>query len=503
MHVADPLVIAPSQVFTHWVSLKQFLGTAVVCSTLLLGLVAAPAPATFPGPNGSIVFIRSDDLWMMNADGSNQTLLIDDPPGITEPDWAPDSRHIAFKRALDIWILDLADMSLTNLTNTPDVEEGEPSWSPDGTQIAFARVLAGNWDVYRMPVAGGEAVQLTTDPDFDGYPNWSPDGTTLAFTSDRFPGEGTGVYLMPADTGEPETKLADATVINTFPDWSPDGTQIAYFYAVELYVVNVADGTTAPLTDQGHAIFGLSWSPDGTQIAFTSGQTGDNEVFVHTANGDINLSQSPNTDDRLPDWSNVEIATGTDGDDVIVGTPGDDLILGGDGNDVIDGGGGNDVIAGGDGNDRIAGGAGDDELSGGIGADVLIGEEDTGGDIRQVYLAARTHLGGGDDVLDGGGGADSFSGGAGIDSVFGRGGNDVIFVDDHADVVRAGAGADRINGGGGSDKLFGDGGDDLIRGGSGTNRFNGGAGIDTCIYNSTKDTFSSCEKKKRAHKRAH
>jgi len=44
---------------------------------------------------------------------------------------------------------------------------------------------SGNEDIWIKPVAGGEALQVTTDPASDIYAVWSPDGTQLAFASDR------------------------------------------------------------------------------------------------------------------------------------------------------------------------------------------------------------------------------------------------------------------------------------------------------------------------------
>src|SRR5215204_1968053 len=37
----------------------------------------------------------------------------------------------------DLWVMDADGTNQTNLTNTPDTNEGQPAWSPDGTKIAF------------------------------------------------------------------------------------------------------------------------------------------------------------------------------------------------------------------------------------------------------------------------------------------------------------------------------------------------------------------------------
>ena len=53
--------------------------------------------------------------------------------------------------------------------------------SPDGTTIAFTY----KGDIFTVPVSGGKATQITTNPAFDTTPIWSPDSKQIAFASDR------------------------------------------------------------------------------------------------------------------------------------------------------------------------------------------------------------------------------------------------------------------------------------------------------------------------------
>ena len=80
-------------------------------------------------------------------------------------------------------------------------EEGlqtQPAWSPDGRFIAYTSDQTGNFDIWVQPVAGGRAVQVTTDAAADWQPAWSPDGNTLAFRSER---DGGGIFAVPAFGG--------------------------------------------------------------------------------------------------------------------------------------------------------------------------------------------------------------------------------------------------------------------------------------------------------------
>lgn len=69
--------------------------------------------------------------------------------------------------------------------------------SPDGKTIAFTY----KGDIYTVPVTGGRATQLTTDPAYDTKPLWSPDGKSIAFNSTRR--ESKDIYVMPATGGTP------------------------------------------------------------------------------------------------------------------------------------------------------------------------------------------------------------------------------------------------------------------------------------------------------------
>lgn len=73
-----------------------------------------------------------------------------------------------------------------------------PSISPDGSTIAFAY----KGDIFTVPVSGGQAKQITTNPSFDSYPVWSPDGSRIAFGSNRM--GSMDIFVVPKDGGTPK-----------------------------------------------------------------------------------------------------------------------------------------------------------------------------------------------------------------------------------------------------------------------------------------------------------
>jgi Tol biopolymer transport system component len=63
------------------------------------------------------------------------------------------------------------------------IPEGAPAWSPDGTTLAFSSARTGTSQIFTMPAAGGNAVQVTNEVAGAFDPAWSADGSTIVFTS--------------------------------------------------------------------------------------------------------------------------------------------------------------------------------------------------------------------------------------------------------------------------------------------------------------------------------
>jgi len=195
---------------------------------------------------------------------------------------AADGRRLAysvFHYSANVWAADAAGdrpVSVSEarpLTSGAQIIEGL-ALSPDGAWLAYDTDLNGNQDIYKMPLAGGEAVQLTSDPRNDFVSGWSGNGRELAFYSFR---RGTRrVQVMPADGGR-SVEVAETPSNQRSPDWSPDGRMLAFGAGEpgehQIYVASRgADSAWAaprPITSRpGGGAGSPRWAPDGRQIAF-------------------------------------------------------------------------------------------------------------------------------------------------------------------------------------------------------------------------------------------
>ncbi|MGB4783311.1 MAG: hypothetical protein WAQ77_01245, partial [Candidatus Acidiferrum sp.] len=98
-------------------------------------------------------------------------------------------------------------------------------WSPDGKTLAFVGQRNDEFDIYTIPVAGGEETRLTTAKGLDDGPEYSTDGKYIYFNSER-----TGhmqIWRMRADGSEQEQVTFD-DFNNWFPHISPDGQQMVF-----------------------------------------------------------------------------------------------------------------------------------------------------------------------------------------------------------------------------------------------------------------------------------
>ncbi len=154
------------------------------------------------------------NIWRIELDAAgkakSQTELIASTFGDHGPDYSPDGRMIAFTSGRSgnnaIWVCESDGSKPRLLHSCGPYVTGTPRWSPDGRWVAFdSRSCApgadGNPDIYLISADGGQPVRLTNDQAEDVAPSWSRDGRWIYFSSNR--GGSMQIWKMPAAGGQP------------------------------------------------------------------------------------------------------------------------------------------------------------------------------------------------------------------------------------------------------------------------------------------------------------
>ena len=155
-------------------------------------------------------------------------------------------------------------------------------WSPDGKTLAYCAERNGEFDIYTIPVSGGEEKRLTTAPGLDDGPDYSHDGQYIYYNSER---SGLMQIWRMKNDGSAQQQITSDEYNNWFPHPSPDGKWIVFLSYekevkghpenkdVTLRLMPVGGGeiqVLAKLFGGQGTINVPSWSPDSRQLAFVS-----------------------------------------------------------------------------------------------------------------------------------------------------------------------------------------------------------------------------------------
>jgi uncharacterized protein YjdB len=216
----------------------------------------------------------------------------------TEAAYAPDGSRIAYVTDKDgdaeVYVMNADGTDQRRLTNTLAVE-GAPSWTPDGARIVYASNAAGEstgtFHIWIMNADGSGQRQLTQGKYSDFQPAVSPDGRTIAFTSDR---DGNyNIYVMGMD-GANQRAFTQAPDPETTAVWFPDG-QLAYLLqqpvkntvSSRVMRASLSTGAATQISPEGLAISDFDVSKAGDLLAlvltkFDRGGTVSQKLYLLT-----------------------------------------------------------------------------------------------------------------------------------------------------------------------------------------------------------------------------
>jgi Tol biopolymer transport system component len=199
-------------------------------------------------------------LWMMDADGSNETQVLA-MPLVRGAVFSPDGQYIAFIANVpdaQVHTVEIATGVVKQLTNLPGIGL-RISWSVDGKKLLFAKQTGGVGNLFTIAPDGTGLKQLTRCVKvfcWDGQ--YSPDGTRIAFIY------GGQVATMMANGSKIKTVTSAADPQPHWPSWSPGGDQLAYERQTgtqhDIWVVDLVNGATTPVVTSRLDDTTPSWS---------------------------------------------------------------------------------------------------------------------------------------------------------------------------------------------------------------------------------------------------
>ena len=214
------------------------------------------------------------EVWVCGRDGLNPVQLTNGPgrhQGV--PRWSPDGRWIAFDSQgedghWDVCVIDAAGGQPRRITSSPS-DEQMPSFSRDGKWIYFCSNRGGKDEIWRIPAAGGEGVQVTDKGGLVAFESW--DGKTLYYT--KSPEQASVPLFARSLAGGLERQILDSVVARAFfpvEDGIYHITRADRDGAYPLQFFDLATGRSRALTRiEGRLWWGLTVSPDRKTFLFT------------------------------------------------------------------------------------------------------------------------------------------------------------------------------------------------------------------------------------------
>jgi TolB protein len=201
-------------------------------------------------PDGSkIAFLSMRDanldIYVMNADGTQQELLFDSGSHDADPHWVGD--QIAFTSQSQIWIMNEDGTNAHPITDSPNRGEWgdanlpfgdyDPRIHPQSTHLLFSRLVDdqspyGNYDLLLANIDGSDVVSVMENKHSQGLASWAPSGERILFIVAAIDDAGKyDLYLMNADGSNLENITPGyfpPAFLCHFAIFSPDETKV-YF----------------------------------------------------------------------------------------------------------------------------------------------------------------------------------------------------------------------------------------------------------------------------------
>ena len=237
----------------------------------------------------------TDDLYVVDVDGSKETQLTNSPEHKSISNWTADSKQLIYSVSKNnICSIYRIDLQRKNEQLIGTVPGRSAVVSPDGKRVIYA---TGSWTEMALVLStldGKAQEQLNDGKSIAWNVHWSPDGRRFAFTG-RAEKE-IAVFVADLD-GSNRHQISQVPIEEgaaQWPVWSSDGRWLAIQVSsrtrknsAHIWLVDVSSGESRKLASHTEDYLDEtpSWFPDGKRLAFQSNRTGRMEVWIMNADG--------------------------------------------------------------------------------------------------------------------------------------------------------------------------------------------------------------------------
>jgi Tol biopolymer transport system component len=225
----------------------------------------------------------TEDLWLMNLDGSGRRQLTADPAVDEDPFVSADGRHVVFSSnrsgTFNIWRLDVNGGSGTRLTTGHG--DQSPVVTADGRWVIYESSTSGTPTLWRVAMHGGQATQLTRLASTN--PTLSPDGTRVAFRYRDDPLTDGKLGVLRLSDGALVHEFALAAGVSRELQWTPEGiTYVRTTAGVSnIWTQSLSGEPPRQLTQfTSGRIVQYEWSATGRNLVYARGSVNNDVVLV-------------------------------------------------------------------------------------------------------------------------------------------------------------------------------------------------------------------------------
>lgn len=306
-------------------------GAFLVLALLIMGVFSAASMAAQARPAGQIAYVfmdyslgfdqARDEVWLMNADGTNGHRISDYVGRVDDLQWSADGARLAFvaqkpDQSPSLWLMGadgsdrrqvVLDLPTASGIASPVESFDGLAWSPDGTRLAISYLARENegyrfasWILSVDPDSGQLATLVGPIEDAAHQAlTWAPDGSEIVSSMASTTGESGWLSRFDASSGADLGRVGTQGYFQFWiePAFSPDGDWLACSFtdsaalvtgegqSVYRIALQSADGSAQRVVAESTRDFmrSPSWSPDGRWLVAARGLDDPMRVVIFAA----------------------------------------------------------------------------------------------------------------------------------------------------------------------------------------------------------------------------